>query len=263
LRGDPIAETRDQLQFHWHHREWKPLLRSVVSWLLDRPLFAAVDRLVPVSDWIVQRLHIQKRACIVRIPIPVESFRPRQHRESRPLRLLSVTNFNYPQKVAGLARFLEGYGEFLSANEITVTVAGAGIAWDSFRARHEKYAQFPGFIRDVASLYAEHDVFVHFSDLDAFPYVVLEAQAAGLPVIVNPACGMLEQVEHDVTGFFANLSDRAAVEALLLRLRDSAGLRSEFGARARQVVASRYALTAIGEDLRACLAEFGTSGSPP
>jgi glycosyltransferase involved in cell wall biosynthesis len=263
LRGDPFAETRDQLQFHWRHREWPQLLRSIVSWLLDRPLFAAVDRFVPVSDWIVQRLHIQNRACIVRVPVAIESFPRRRHGETRPVRLLSVTNFNYPQKVATLGRFLESYGEFLTANDITVTVAGTGIAWSSFRARHEKYAQFPGFVRDVASLYAEHDVFVHFSDLDAFPYVVLEAQAAGLPVIVNPACGMLEQVEHDVSGFFANLEDRRAVEALLLRLRDSASFRAEFGARARETVASRYALTAIGENLRACLDEFTGSNPPP
>ena len=259
LRGDPFAETRDQLAFHWRRREWPQLLRSIVSWCLDRPLFSAVDRFVPVSDWIVQRLRIQNRACVVRIPVPVENFPPRQHRESRPVRLLSVTNFNYPQKVAALGHFLESYGGFLGANEMTVTVAGAGIAWSSFRARHEKYAQFPGYISDVASLYAEHDVFVHFSDLDAFPYVVLEAQAAGLPVIVNPACGMLEQVEHDVTGFLANLSNRPAVEALLLRLRDSSSLRAEFGARARESVTTRYALTAIGENLQTCLDEFTES----
>jgi len=97
-------------------------------------------------------------------------------------------------------------------------------------------------------------VFVHFSDLDAFPYVVLEAQAAALPVIVNPACGMLEQVEDNVNGFFANLEDRRAVESLLLRLRDSVDLRAGIGARARQMVSSRYAPEMIGQSLRAVLA---------
>jgi glycosyltransferase involved in cell wall biosynthesis len=253
LRGDPFAETRDQLRFHWQHRQWPQLLRTIVSWLLDRPLFAAVDRFVPVSDWIVQRLHIQDRASIVRIPIAIESFPPRQHRGALPLQLLSVTNFNYPQKVAALGRFLDAYGDFLTSHRMSVTVAGTGIAWSSFRERREKHARFPGFVRDVAALYAQHDVFVHFSDLDAFPYVVLEAQAAGLPVVVNPACGMLEQVEDGVTGFFADLEDRTTVEQLLLRLRDSTALRSEFGLRARQMVASRYALATIGKDLQAAL----------
>jgi len=253
LRGDPFAETRDQLGFHWRQREWPQLLRSIVSWLLDRPLFAVVDHFVPVSDWIIQRLKIHTRASIVRIPIALEDFPPRHHQAVLPVRLLSVTNFNFPKKVAALGRFLDTYGYFLLANDMSVTVAGTGIAWQSFRARQEKHAQFPGFVRDVASLYAEHDVFVHFSDLDAFPYVVLEAQAAGLPVIVNPACGMLEQVENDVNGFLADLEDRPGLEALLLRLRDSVSLRAQLGARARQSVQERYALATIGQQLQKLL----------
>ena len=258
LRGDPFAETSDQLRFHWQQHEWPQLGRSIVSWLLDRPLFAAVDRFVPVSDWIVQRLHLQGRASIVRIPVALENFPPRQHRETTPLRLLSVTNFNFPQKIAALGRFLESCGDFLVANGLSVTVAGAGIAWESFRERHAKHAQFPGFVRDVAGLYSEHDVFVHFSDLDAFPYVVLEAQAAGLPVIVNPACGMLEQVKENENGFFALPEDRSSLEPLLLRLGDSVALRTQLGVQARQTVQERYALTAIGEQLRSAL-----SLSPP
>jgi glycosyltransferase involved in cell wall biosynthesis len=253
LRGDPFAEVRDQLRFHWQQREWPQFARAAVSWLLDRPLFATVDRFVPVSDWIVQRLQIQDRASIVRIPVAIENFPPRQHREVSPLRLLSVTNFNYPQKVAALGRFLDTYGDFLATNAITITIAGVGISWETFRTRHAGHAQFPGFVRDVASLYNEHDVFVHFSDLDAFPYVVLEAQATGLPVIVNPACGMLEQVENEVNGFFANLEDRPSVEALLLRLRDSVAIRTAFGERARQSVRERYDIAVIGRQLQQLL----------
>jgi glycosyltransferase involved in cell wall biosynthesis len=253
LRGDPFAETRDQLRFHWEQREWPQFFRSGLSWLLDRPLFAAVDHFVPVSDWIVRRLRIRDRASIVRIPVAVEHFPPRAHHQASPLRLLSVTNFNYPQKVAALGRFLDRYGDFLVANGMSITIAGAGIAWETFRARHVGHAQFSGFVREVAGLYAEHDVFVHFSDLDAFPYVVLEAQAAGLPVIVNPACGMLEQVEENRNGFLLDLEDRPAVESLLLRLRDSLDLRTQLGTQARQMVHERYALTTIGEQLRALL----------
>jgi len=253
LRGDPFAETRDQIRFHWQQRNWQPLLRSVVSWVLDPPLFAAVDHFVPVSYWIIRRLKIEERASIVRIPINLDDFPQRHHQAVSPVRLLSVTNFNYPQKVAALGRFLDSYGYFLVANDMSVTVAGTGIAWESFRAHHAPHAQFPGFVRNVAGLYAEHDVFVHFSDLDAFPYVTLEAQAAGLPVLVNPDCGMLEQVEQDVNGFFVDLEDRPAVEDLLLRLRNSVSFRAQVGARARQSVQERYALAAIGQQLRTLL----------
>jgi glycosyltransferase involved in cell wall biosynthesis len=253
LRGDPFAETRDQIRFHWQQREWPQLARTLVSWLLDRPLFTGVDHFVPVSEWIVRRLGIAGRASIVRVPVALEAFPQRRHQPVTPLRLLAVTNFNYPQKIAALGRFLETSGAFLKANGFAVTVAGAGIAWSTFRARHSDHAEFPGFVRDVASLYAQHDVFVHFSDLDAFPYVVLEAQASGLPVIVNRDCGMLEQVEDGANGYIVDLADRHAVETRLLALRDSVALRTELGTRARQSVQARYSLATIGRELQTAL----------
>src|SRR5205823_4769980 len=36
LRGDPFAETRGQVRFHWQQREWPQLARVLVAWLLDR-----------------------------------------------------------------------------------------------------------------------------------------------------------------------------------------------------------------------------------
>ena len=253
LRGDPFAETRDQLRFHWRAREWLPLARTLIARLLDRPLFARVHRFVPVSHWIVRRLGIASRSDVVRIPVPLEDFPPRTHAAATPLRLLAVTNFNYPQKVAAMGRFLDDYGDFLKTNGFTCTIAGTGIAWKSFCESHAGRAEFPGFVRDVAGLYAQHDVFVHFSDLDAFPYVVLEAQATGLPVIVNRACGMLEQVEDGVNGCVVDLTDRAAVEARLLVLRASPSARTQLGARARETVATAYSLAAIGKALRLIL----------
>ena len=253
LRGDPFAETRDQLRFHWRQREGPQLARALVSLLLDRPLFSAVDHFVPVSEWIVTRLGLAARASVVRVPVPVEAFPPRTHQPAAPLRLLAVTNFNYPQKIAAMGRFLDAHGDFLKANGLTCAVAGTGLAWAAFRHRHAGRAEFPGFVRDVASLYAQHDVFVHFSDLDAFPYVVLEAQAAGLPVLVNRACGMLEQIEDRANGFVVDLENRAAVEARLIELRDGVALRTALGARARESVAQRYSLATIGAELQRAL----------
>jgi len=250
LRGDPHAETRDQLRFHWRQRAWPQLARALIAWVLDRPLFASVDHFVPVSEWIVRRLGIAARSTVVRIPVPLENFPPRLHEATNPLRLLAVTNFNYPQKVAAMGRFLDDYGDFLKASGFTCTVAGTGIAWKSFRQRHAAHAEFPGFVRDVASFYAQHDIFVHFSDLDAFPYVVLEAQAAGLPVLVNRDCGMLEQVEDGANGYIVDLPDRATLEARLLALRDTPALRAELGGRARKTVATTYSLATIGTALR-------------
>ena len=253
LRGDPFAETRGQLRFHWQQREWPQFARVAIAWLLDRPLFALVDHFVPVSDWIVRRLGIAARSIIVRIPVPLENFPPAPVRREGPLRLLAVTNFNFPQKVAALGRFLADYGEFLHREKIHVTVAGAGLALEQFRERYGARADFLGFVRDVAALYREHDVFIHFSDLDAFPYVVLEAQASALPVIVNRDCGMLEQVEHERTGLIVDLLDRPSVKTHLRTLAASPDARATLGRTAREHVATTYSLTEIGRGLLTAL----------
>ncbi|MGB8169119.1 MAG: hypothetical protein WCF18_16600, partial [Chthoniobacteraceae bacterium] len=136
LRGDPFAETLGQLGFHWYQREWPQFARVAVAWLLDRPLFSFVEHFVPVSDWIVRRLEIATRSTVVRIPVPLENFPPAILRRDGPLRLLAVTNFNFPQKIAALGRFLADYSDFLQAEKIHVTVAGAGIALEQFRERY-------------------------------------------------------------------------------------------------------------------------------
>jgi glycosyltransferase involved in cell wall biosynthesis len=249
LRGDPFAETRGQLRFHWTAREWPQFARVAVAWLLDRPLFLVVDHFVPVSEWIVRRLGIAHRSTVVRVPVPLEQFPACAAGPTKSLRLLAVTNFNFPQKIAALGRFLDSFGDFLFAQKMSVTVAGDGIALESFRAHRSDFARFPGFVHDVAGLYREHDVFIHFSDLDAFPYVVLEAQASGLPVMVNRDCGMLEQVEHGHTGLIVDLPDQLAIEAYLRSLRDSSELRTALGTAARAHVAANYSLERIGRDL--------------
>jgi glycosyltransferase involved in cell wall biosynthesis len=257
LRGDPFAETRGQLLFHWQQREWPQFARVAVAWLLDRSLFALVDHFVPVSEWIVSRLDIADRSTIVRIPVPLENFPASSPPPAETLRLLAVTNFNFPQKIAALGRFLDDFAPFLRDRRIRVTIAGAGIALADFRQRHSAHAEFLGFVREVARLYGEHDVFVHFSDLDAFPYVVLEAQASALPVVVNRDCGMLEQVEHGCTGLIVDLPDRAATEAHFQTLRDSPETRARLGATAREHVATTYSLEAIGRGLLTALRHSG------
>lgn len=88
--------------------------------------------------------------------------------------------------------------------------------------------------KELERLYRAADLFALFSVFDTFGMVVLEAMAAGLPVIVSPNVGAKDLVEEGVNGFI--LPDFRAADAAadrMLRLLD-AGRREAMGLAAQQ-----------------------------
>ena len=55
--------------------------------------------------------------------------------------------------------------------------------------------EFPGLVNDVADYYARADVYVQASRREAMPMSVLEAMAAGLPIIATDVGGVKDVVK--------------------------------------------------------------------
>jgi glycosyltransferase involved in cell wall biosynthesis len=77
--------------------------------------------------------------------------------------------------------------------------------------------RWAGHRTDVDELLAGADVFVHPSLEDAFPTVLLEAMAAGLPVVASNVGGIPEIVIDGVTGILVPPGDADAIVAALHR----------------------------------------------
>ncbi len=77
--------------------------------------------------------------------------------------------------------------------------------------------RWAGHRTDVDELLAGADVFVHPSLEDAFPTVLLEAMAAGLPVVASNVGGIPEIVIDGVTGILVPPGDAGAIVAALHR----------------------------------------------
>lgn len=78
--------------------------------------------------------------------------------------------------------------------------------------------RWAGYRTDVDELLAGCDVFVHPSLEDAFPTVLLEAMAAGLPVVASHVGGIPEIVDDGVTGVLVPPGDPGAIVAALSRV---------------------------------------------
>lgn len=77
-----------------------------------------------------------------------------------------------------------------------------------------------GAVRDVRLYYAAADAFVLTSwGWEGCPVTAIEAQAAGLPVVVSDAGGSCESIVPDVSGLLVPRCDSEAMRSALLRVR--------------------------------------------
>lgn len=108
-------------------------------------------------------------------------------------------------------------------------------------------AHLVGARDDIAPVLADLDVVMLTSRSEGLPVALIEAGAAGKPVVATPVGGVPEIVAHERTGFLGATVDELAFG--LAQLLDSADLRGGQGQRARLRVASRHAADALAARL--------------
>lgn len=101
--------------------------------------------------------------------------------------------------------------------------------------------------RDVPALLAEFDVFVLSSVAEGIPLTVLEAMAAGLPVIATAVGGVGEVVVEGETGALVPPSDPSALASALRDCVDDATVRQRWGGAGRARVESRFGMATMIE----------------
>lgn len=75
-----------------------------------------------------------------------------------------------------------------------------------------------GFTSQIDFYYLVMDVFVQPTHREGFPNTVLEAQAAGLPVVTTVATGAVDAIEDGVTGLLTPVGDADKLAAAVLSL---------------------------------------------
>jgi len=144
-------------------------------------------------------------------------------REDYPLRLVFVGRLD---RGKGLYETLQG---LRLAHEMGVdarlTIAGEGPE----EARLKRYAQALGIASRVSfvggvfgpekvNLFAQADVFILPSYSEGLPYALLEAMAAGIPVIATPVGAIPDVVAHGTHGFLVPPRDGKAIAEAIAAL---------------------------------------------
>jgi len=131
-------------------------------------------------------------------------------------------------------------------------VAGDGAARDEVRAALPRRSAFLGVLgtRELAELYAAGDVYAWPAVNEAYGMSMLEAQAAGMPVVSVAKRGVPDVVVHGHTGLLA----KEEISALLRELLLDGERRKRLGRNAATFIAAERSLEAAADRLKSLLA---------
>ena len=104
----------------------------------------------------------------------------------------------------------------------------------------EQCVRFLGSRADVPNILRASDVFVLSSDYEGNPLSVLEAMAAGLPVVSTAVGGVPELVQDGATGLLVPAGDAHALAEAMTQIGRDAPLRAAIGNAARQTALQRF-----------------------
>ena len=103
-------------------------------------------------------------------------------------------------------------------------------------------ASFVGFYADMPSLLASIDIFVMASLAEGLGVAVLEAMAAGKPVVASAVGGLRESVVDGVTGYSIPPADPQALAEGIGKLIANPAMAAEFGAAGRARAREKFSL---------------------
>jgi colanic acid/amylovoran biosynthesis glycosyltransferase len=208
-------------------------------------LWREARRVLCVSGFVASRLRAlgcpDARIEVLPMGVPLRPISPREARAVGPVRAATVARLVAQKGVAELVEVVLG----LRARgvDLELDVVGDGPE----RAVVEKRARGAGAVRlhgtlppdAVARLLEEADLFVLNSRtgpdgaVEGLPVSLLEAMAAGLPVLAPRHGGIPEAVADGETGLLIPEADAGALDSALARLASDPALRAALGAAGR------------------------------
>lgn len=256
LRIPSIGAIRNDLSREMAHlgRLLGPLALRWPSYLVansEAALRNARSRGIPAS-----RLALLRNAIEVG---PPAARRPESGQ--RPLRIVTAARLVRQKR---LDRFLRIVAR-LSTVPLEAAIYGDGPGRAELERQaaelglHPPRLRFNGLVSDPARIYAEADLLLFTSDWEGTPNVVLEAMAAGLPVVTTQVGDLDQLIINGVNGYCLQTSDEPGMAAAILRLLGDQPLRFAVGHQARQTIAERFSLPRYQECVTDLYQRFGTA----
>lgn len=217
------------------------------------------DRVIAVSDRVRKELEDSgiQPSMITVIPngIDLSPYRQKAKRTSKAKAADADAQGKRSFLIGTVARLSpeKGIDTLLDAAKIVVTsypsarfvIAGTGplereLAQKVRDLRLENCVRMVGFVDNVPGLFSGLDLYVLPSDTEGIPLALLEAMAAGLPVVATRVGGVPEVVVDGVTGFLVPPRQPKALAQAIVRLLVDPDLAKSMGASGRERAESMF-----------------------
>ena len=223
-----------QLPYRDPGRFTAPSLRLTMQ--LERRVYRGARRLIAQSGWAARQLSHYgidaSSATVIPFGVPVPPLARRPHAG-----LPRVTFVGTTLARKGGSQLLRVHAERLrGACVLTLVTRDHVTAQEGVEVVRDVH---PGDGR-LDAILAETDVFALPTEVDKSPYSVLEAMAAGLPVVTTTVGAIPEMVEDGTSGLLVPPSDDGALATALSELLADPARRVAMGDAARRRVEERF-----------------------
>lgn len=253
-----FTRTPVKLIYSEHGRPW-PDHASLKRRLANRLLYRLADRITAVGGFVrsaMDRTEKIPARSIQVIPngINTDAFtsidpdaRHRIRRElgidARTPVILQVGSFRPIKDHATALRTLRLLHDL--RQPATLLLAGAGPALDETRALAATlgmmdHVRFLGIRADIGPLWAAADVALSTSLSEGISLALLEAMAAGRPIVATDVGGNSEIIQHNITGFLAPRQAPQALALCVMRLLADPALAAQMGQAGRLRVQTHF-----------------------
>ncbi len=250
LAGVPIIIT-------WRH---SPSIGGALRELLNRWTVRLDDRIVATCE-LVRQIEIEHAQVPSDKVITIYNGIDMERSAASPLAATRIRQaFNIPADAlllgsVGRMHRSKDFGNLLTAMvqvrkripAVWLLLVGDGELRSELESRAQtlglsSVVTFTGIRDDVPDILAALDIFVLPSRWEGLPLVVLEAMAAGLPVVATAVGGTPEVVVDGVTGLLVPPRDPAALAQAITRLLRNPDLRRKMGRAGRERVTEHFSV---------------------
>ena len=223
----------------WHHnnRFKNDFRRSSFRWTTKLSDVVLADS-EPVAEMLVADLALDPDL-VHTVPIAgidLDEYTPVEHRDSEEITVGTLGRLTEQKNHA----MVLDVAEQLQETNIRFEIAGDGELYETLQEeiaeRDLQNVTLHGLVEDVPSFLEGLDIYFQPSRWEGLCITVLEAMAAGLPVVGSDVRGIGRNVEQDVAGFLYEPNDVDGFVSGIETLAADPEVRERFGNRGRAIV---------------------------